>query len=205
MAAAINSDNIYSMRMLLEAFAAFDERPSGGEEQNRNQYEENVQHFFTLCDVHQRDFVAVIGQSARQFLFLCPPETPGGGHQHRRAGFQGVPEALHAVARQNHLRLHGKRTTAGEIHELFHQVGVYQGGANERYGVGQGMDRKQKDAGIEPRSQDRGAFQGSGSSFGTGIGHHQFQLAAGFACGQTAGVDAKLTANLHFSTLKARA
>jgi hypothetical protein len=35
--------------MLLEALAAFHERPSGGEEQNRNQYEENVQHFFTYA------------------------------------------------------------------------------------------------------------------------------------------------------------
>jgi hypothetical protein len=40
----------------------------------------STSNIFHLCDMYQRYFVAGLGQRARQFLFLCPPEMPVAGN-----------------------------------------------------------------------------------------------------------------------------
>jgi hypothetical protein len=194
---------MYSMECSLEAVAAFDERPSGREEQNRNQYEENVQHFSpNLYDANERNYVSRLGQSAGQFLFLGTPEALSASYQHSRAGFQRVAEAVHKVARQNHLWLHRQRAVAGQFHQLFHHVSVHQGWANERHWVRHGVHGNQQNAGIQPSGQKRSPIQSCGGSLRPGVRDHQLQLPARIAHSQATGVDAKLTACLHFFTVR---
>ncbi len=188
--------------MLLEALAAFHERPSGGEEQNRNQYEENVQHCVHLCDAQKSYDMAVRSQGARQFFLLSPPHVPSSGKENRRARLQCEPETLHTVARQNYLRLNSQRAVAGQVHQLFHQVGVHQAGANKRHRVWQCMHGNQQNPGIQPRGQNRSSFQGRGGSFRPSEGDHQFQHPSGFGRSQTTWVNAKFAAYLHFFNLR---
>jgi hypothetical protein len=150
--------------------------------------------------------VAFVRQGVRQFFFLSGPEvTLVGGQKNRRARFHGIPEAFHAISREHHLRLHGQRTVASQLQQLLHQVGMHQSRTNERRGIGQGMHGNQQDSGIQSRSQNRRLFQGHGSGFFARERHHHFQLGSRFTPGQVLGVQAKLTACLHISTLRARA
>ncbi len=150
--------------------------------------------------------MAFVRQGVRQFFFLSGPEvTLVGGQKDRRARFHGMPEAFHAISREHHLGLYGQGAVTGQFQQLLHQVGMHQSGTNKGRGIWQGMHGNQEDSGIQSRSQNRRLFQGRGSGFFARERHHHFQLGSRFTPGQVLRVQAKLTACLHISTLRARA